>query len=185
MFERFTARARQAVTRAQAEARELGAERIGAEHLLLALLADAEDPVAVLLAGGGLDHAAAREDLVRLAAGAVDGRALAAIGVDLDAVREAVESVFGEGALGRPAAAERGPRRRATFSGPAKKVLELSLREALRLRQKEIGTGHLLLGLLRAEDGTVTEVLAAHGIDREQLRSEVEAELARSGGRAA
>jgi ATP-dependent Clp protease ATP-binding subunit ClpA len=185
MFERFTARARQAVTRAQTEARELGAERIGAEHLLLALLADPEDPVVVLLAGGGLDHAAARADLLRSAAGTVDGQALAAIGVDLDAVREAVEAAFGEGALGRPAAAERGSRRRAAFSGPARKVLELSLREALRLRQKEIGTGHLLLGLLRAEDATVTEVFAAHGIDPERLRPEVEAELGRSGGRAA
>ncbi|MFD9124953.1 Clp protease N-terminal domain-containing protein [Kitasatospora sp. NPDC059571] len=185
MFERFTGPARQAVTRAQGEARALGSDRIGAEHLLLAILSDPGDPVAVLLARSGVDHAAARADVGRRAAGTVDGPALAAIGVDLAAVREAVESAFGEGALERRPPAERAPRRRPAFSPGARKVLELALREAIRLHQKEIATGHLLLGVLRAGEGPALDVLAAHGVDPAALRRDVEAGLGSSGGRAA
>ncbi|MFD0530090.1 Clp protease N-terminal domain-containing protein [Kitasatospora arboriphila] len=101
MFERFTDGARRVVMQAQVEARELGHEKVGTEHLLLGIVHDPADPVAALLAADGLDHEAARAEVVRLSGGHVDGRALAAIGVDLDAVRAAVESAFGEGALER------------------------------------------------------------------------------------
>ncbi|GAA1172933.1 ATP-dependent Clp protease ATP-binding subunit ClpA [Kitasatospora gansuensis] len=179
MFERFTAAARQVVVQAQAEARELRHDRIGAEHLLLAVLADPSDPAAALLVAKGLDHAAARAELARRPDPGSDAEALASIGVDLDAVRAAVEAEFGEGAL---SGAREEPRRRGWFKGDhrpftaeAKKVLELSLREALRLKEKEIGVRHLLLGLLRAGEGPAVTLVTERGIDPDGLRRELEA----------
>ncbi|WP_354642549.1 Clp protease N-terminal domain-containing protein [Kitasatospora camelliae] len=177
MFERFTAAARRVVTGAQDEARELGHERIGTEHLLLALLREPADPAAAVLVEMGLDHPTARAAVVRLTRGDMDGRALAAIGVDLDAVREAVEAAFGEGAMDRPAPAERPSKLRSPFDARARKVLELSLRETLRLRGKSIAPGHLLLGILREGEGLAARVLADHGLDPDALRRKVEAGL--------
>ncbi|WP_457030275.1 Clp protease N-terminal domain-containing protein [Kitasatospora sp. P5_F3] len=181
MFERFTVAARQVVVQAQVEARELKHDWIGTEHLLLGVLADPSDPAAALLVTKGLDHATARAGLARrLGPGpGSDAEALASIGVDLDAVRAAVEAEFGEGAL---AGAREEPRRRGWFKGDhrpftpgAKKVLELSLREALRLKEKEIGVRHLLLGLLRAGEGPAVTLITEQGIAPDGLRRELEA----------
>ncbi|MEV8096100.1 Clp protease N-terminal domain-containing protein [Kitasatospora sp. NPDC085879] len=177
MFERFTDGARRVVIQAQVEARELGHERVGTEHLLLGIVHDPDDPVAALLAADGLDHEAARAEVVRLAGGEVDGRALAAIGVDLDAVRAAVESAFGEGALERRPAEGKRDRKHSRLTPGARKTLELSLRETLRLKQKEIATGHILLGLIREGQGTGAEVLSGRGLDFAKLRRDVEAIL--------
>ncbi|MET8544291.1 Clp protease N-terminal domain-containing protein [Kitasatospora sp. NPDC004799] len=192
MFERFTGAARQVVVTAQQEARELRHGHVGTEHLLLAILACAEDPAAGVLAGMGLDHETARRAVVRLLGPGDDAEALASIGVDLDAVRAAVESAFGEGALDAPA--DEGPRRRgwfrsgepkpvrSPFSPRAKKALELSLRESLRLKSGEIAVGHLLLGVLREGEGLGARVIADHGLDLDTLRRAVEGRLGRASG---
>ncbi|MEU6971319.1 Clp protease N-terminal domain-containing protein [Kitasatospora aureofaciens] len=191
MFERFTAAARQVVVGTQEEARGLRHGHVGTEHLLLAILAGPDDPAAEVLIGMGLDHEAARRAVVRLLGPGDDAEVLASIGVDLDAVRAAVESAFGAGALDPPA--DEGSRRRGWFrsGGPkparspfgqgAKKALELSLRESLRLKSGEIAVGHLLLGVLRVEDGPGLRVVADHGLDPAALRRAVEAKLSPSG----
>ncbi|MFJ9521372.1 Clp protease N-terminal domain-containing protein [Kitasatospora sp. NPDC101801] len=181
MFERFTKAARQVVVQAQAEAAELRHGYIGTEHLLLAALADPAEPAAALLVARGLDHDTVRAAVVRLIGPAEghDAEVLAAIGVDLDAVREAVEAEFGAGALD---ARGEEPRRRGWFKSDhrpftprSKKVLELALREALRLGDKQIAVRHLLLGLLRDGDGLAVRVIADQGVDPAGLRQELEA----------
>nr|WP_229759030.1 Clp protease N-terminal domain-containing protein [Peterkaempfera bronchialis] len=61
---------------------------------------------------------------------------------------------------------------RTPFTDRAKKTLELSLREALRLKHRHIGTGHLLLGLLREGSGRASRLLADTGTDPDALRDE-------------
>ncbi|MER5866979.1 Clp protease N-terminal domain-containing protein [Kitasatospora sp. NPDC002040] len=181
MFERFTAAARQVVVQAQAEAAEFRHGYIGTEHLLLAVLADPADPAAALLVAKGLDHDAVRAEVTRLIGPGEghDAAVLATIGVDLDAVREAVEAEFGVGALDGP---KEEPRRRGWFKSDhspftprSKKVLELSLREAVRLGDKQIAVRHLLLGVLREGGGLGVKVIADRGIDPAGLRQELEA----------
>ncbi|MEU8119942.1 Clp protease N-terminal domain-containing protein [Spirillospora sp. NPDC049024] len=104
----------------------------------------------------------------------LDSDALRSIGIDLDAVREATEQSFGEGALDVPAGKiDRYRRGHIPFTPKAKKALELSLRHAIRLRQKEIRSGHLLLGLLHDEDFLSARLAAEAGVDLEALRAEV------------
>jgi hypothetical protein len=129
-----------------------------------------------------------------------DTAALRTIGIDLDAVRAAVEESFGPGALDSAAAhgnAHQGPwwRRRQRrgpqgggsprghipFSPRAKKVLELSLREALALKHDYIGTEHLLLGLLREGQGLAAQILSEEDVRLDHLRDLVLAELQRAG----
>lgn len=109
---------------------------------------------------------------------------LAAIGVDLDAVREAVEAAFGEGALDAPAEPERRRRGwfksdggRSPFSAAARKTLELSLRESIRLGSGNIAVGHILLGLLREGEGLGARVIADHGLDAAAVRRAIESKL--------
>lgn len=63
--------------------------------------------------------------------------------------------------------------RRIPFSPRAKKVLERSLREAVKLRDNRIGTGHVLLGILSNEDGTAVRMLARIGVSTEALENRV------------
>ncbi|MFJ9951971.1 Clp protease N-terminal domain-containing protein [Kitasatospora sp. NPDC091207] len=187
MFERFTDDARRVVGQAGQEAAGLRHGRIGSEHLLLAVVAMSRDPSAAVLVEAGLDHAAVRRAVLRLRGGADDAEALAAIGVDLDAVREAVESAFGEGALdARPEEAGAGRRGwfrsdpgggRVPFTPRAKKVLELSLRESLRLKSGHIAVGHLLLGVVREGDGLGARIIADHGLDAAAVRRAVDVTL--------
>ncbi|MCP2327829.1 ATP-dependent Clp protease ATP-binding subunit ClpA [Hamadaea flava] len=102
----------------------------------------------------------------------LDAQALEAIGIDLAAVRDKLEATFGPGVLDEP-----GPVRGRVGFGPAgKKVLELSLREAIRRKDDHIGDGHLLLALIR-EGGPAVDVLRWARIDPEALRDEVDAAL--------
>src|SRR4051794_24495125 len=131
MFERFTEAARQSVVLAQQEARELHSGRIGTEHLLLGLLDQPGSAGGAVLARHGLSRESVVEAIRTFSRGdGLDAAALGTVGIDLDAVRDSVEAAFGPGALDGP---RRG--RQATghipFSPRAKKVLELSLREAL------------------------------------------------------
>ncbi|GIG58231.1 putative ATP-dependent Clp protease [Longispora fulva] len=187
MFERFTVQARAAVVRAQREARDLGAAKVGTEHLLLAVLDPEAGLAYTVLHAAGVDRDRVREEVRRLSAprqlGEDDAAALRAIGIDLDAVRARVEETFGEGAL-QPAEPERGRgflRRRATggrwFTPRAKKVLELSLREALHLGHRYIGSEHLLLGLVREGEGLAARILTGSGLTLDDLRARVLTEL--------
>jgi hypothetical protein len=92
-------------------------------------------------------------------------RVLEATGVTLDAVREQVVSIIGRG---QQQASGHIP-----FTPRAKKSLELSLREALRLGDGYIGTGHLLLGLIRQGDNTAIKILSQFGADLTDLGTRV------------
>ncbi|AGZ44542.1 Clp protease N-terminal domain-containing protein [Actinoplanes friuliensis] len=195
MFERFTHAARDAVIRAQEEARELHQKPIGTEHLLLALLADPTGPVANAPALHDVDAAYVRAEVVRRVgpatpyvderaeADAEDAAALKAIGIDLDAVRRAIEENFGPGALRLPPKAT--PQRRGLlarfsartghtpFSNRSKKILELSLREALRLKHNFIAPEHIMLGIIREGNGLAVQILVEADVDLDRLKEDV------------
>lgn len=177
MFERFTKDARQAVMGAQAEARALGDRHIGTEHVLLSLLGGG-DPMARVLREAGLDTDDLRARIVRVnrsGGDVLDSDALRSIGIDLDAVREATEQSFGEGALDVPAGKlHRYARGHIPFTPKAKKALELSLRHAIRLKQKEIRSGHLLLGILHDGDFLSARLAAEAGVDLAKLRADID-----------
>jgi ATP-dependent Clp protease ATP-binding subunit ClpA len=170
MFERFTEQARQVVVLSQEEARALGHPFIGTEHLLLGVAGAGAGLGPKILADAGLAHDALRTEVVARVGG-IDRDALATIGIDLDRVREAVEESFGPGALDPPSCGGRIP-----FTARSKKALELSLREAIRLDQRAIGTEHILLGL--AHDGLAAELLAERGLTLERIRDLVREALA-------
>ena len=180
MFERFTQDARLVVVEAQEEATRLHHGRIGTEHLLLALLRR-NTPTAAVLARHGLTRDAVTESVVgNVGQGDLDAQALTALGIDLDAIRTTVEASFGPGALDADAP-RRGSKRAGhiPFSPRAKKVLELSLRETLALKQNTITDGHIALGLLREGEGLAAKVLHDLGIDLVDLRRDITAALPR------
>lgn len=173
MFERFTKEARDAVVAAQQVARDTGSRSIDTRHLLVAV-AEADGRAARALTAAGADDVAGavRRDL---AAEGLDPEALAAIGIDLAAVTRRAEAVFGRDAL-RRAGRRRG---HLAFGKDARKALELALRETIRLQQREIDSGHLLLGILRA-DNPARAALVRHGVDLPTLRDALEPPEARS-----
>ncbi|MBO4241402.1 MULTISPECIES: Clp protease N-terminal domain-containing protein [Pseudonocardia] len=181
MFARFTGEARRVVVLAQEIARTRHAGRIGPEHLLLGVLRSPGTPGEELLAAAGIDARAVIEELDR-ADGVPDrdADALATLGIDLDAVRSAVEAGFGPGALDRP---RRGRWRAGhiPFERSSKKALELALREAIRLGDRSIGTEHVLLGLLHP-DTAASQVLDRHGMTLYGTRRAVERRRPRRAG---
>ncbi len=178
MFERFSHEARQAVELAREEARHLGHVCIGTEHLLIGMLEVGGGAAAEALVARGLTVPALRERVVAALGEGLDRDALAAIGIDLDAVRAATEATFGPGALERRSRCR--PRTgHLPMSKRAKKVLGLALREAVCLHSDSIGSGHLLLGLLREGQGLGARLLADAHIDADALRSDVTGSLTR------
>ncbi len=95
----------------------------------------------------------------------VAAKALDSLGIGLAAVRQQVEEVIGQG--------KQGPSGHIPFTPRAKKVLELSLREALDLGHNYIGTEHILLGLIREGEGVAAQVLVELGAERERVRDRV------------
>lgn len=187
MFERFTTAARGVVVAAQSYAREFNHDWIGAEHLLVGVLADEDGVAARVLTGLGADPEAVRARVATM--GSPDAEALRAIGIDLDAVRRQAEETFGPGALDRPRRQRKGlfGHRYAdgghlAFNAEAKSSLEQSLRAAVSHADHYIGTEHLLLGLLATQRGTAMEVLRRVGVtaDAESVRRLVLDELRRS-----
>ncbi|MET4640297.1 ATP-dependent Clp protease ATP-binding subunit [Mycetocola sp. 2940] len=138
MFERFTDRARRVVVLAQEEAKMLNHNYIGTEHILLGLIHEGEG---------------------------VAAKALESLGISLDAVREQVQDIIGQG--------QQQPTGHIPFTPRAKKVLELSLREALQLGHNYIGTEHILLGLIREGEGVAAQVLVKLGADLNRVRQQV------------
>jgi ATP-dependent Clp protease ATP-binding subunit ClpA len=156
MNTRFDRDARRAVLRAaQEEARALGSATVEAEHLLLALASDERGGTGRLLAEVGLDH-----DGVNTALQRETERSLAAVGVAL-----------GDFALPEPPTrAPRSPK----LAASAKRVLECAACLALARKDRRIGAPHLLVGILRAEIGTVPRALAASEVDRIALLTRAE-----------
>ncbi|HEU4356111.1 MAG TPA: ATP-dependent Clp protease ATP-binding subunit [Actinomycetota bacterium] len=138
MFERFTDRARRVVVLAQEEARMLNHNYIGTEHILLGLIHEGEG---------------------------VAAKALESMNISLEAVRQQVEEIIGQG--------QAAPTGHIPFTPRAKKVLELSLREALQLGHNYIGTEHILLGLIREGEGVAAQVLQKLGADLNRVRQTV------------
>ena len=95
----------------------------------------------------------------------VAARALESLGISLVAVRQQVEEIIGQGQQPTPG--------HIPFTPRAKKVLELSLREALQLGHNYIGTEHILLGLIREGHGVAAQVLAKLGADLDRVRQQV------------
>ncbi|MEV0541468.1 Clp protease N-terminal domain-containing protein [Nocardia salmonicida] len=170
MFEKFSREARIAVVSAQDDAKELGAKRIGPEHVLLGTLSNAEPGLRAVLDARGITAdgvrtaLAARTDEPPL--GADDAQALRSIGIDLDAVQASITENFGPQAWDRAEPeAKRGMLGRLLgsghipFTGPAKKTLELALREAIHRKDREITSVYLLLGILRGADQTTVDLL--------------------------
>ncbi len=87
----------------------------------------------------------------------VAAKALESLGISLEAVRAQVEEIIGHGG--------QAPSGHIPFTPRAKKVLELSLREALQLGHNYIGTEHILLGLIREGEGVAAQVLVKLGAD--------------------
>jgi ATP-dependent Clp protease ATP-binding subunit ClpA len=178
MFERFTQPAREAVARAQEEARGLGHRYIGCEHLLVALAgAPNGDAAASAMRRAGLSADALRDAVADELPppGALDARALAAIGIDLDEVRRRVEEAFGPGALERrrPCHPGRRPEQPGAlpFTPRSKKALELALRGAVARGDDHIGSEHVLIGVLEAmaPDGPAACALARLGVPPRRL----------------
>jgi ATP-dependent Clp protease ATP-binding subunit ClpA len=171
MFERFTKEARGTVERAQLECRGTSGRRIGTEHLLLALLGG-DGPAARTLRDHGLDLGTLREAVdLRADTGGLDAEALRILGIDLDSVRDAVEHAFGEGALDAPPGRFR--KGHISFAPESKKALELSLRNAIRLKHNHINDGHILLGVLQDEKTAAVRLLRDRNVDVEALRNDI------------
>ena len=95
----------------------------------------------------------------------VAAKALESLGISLEGVRSQVEEIIGQG--------QQAPSGHIPFTPRAKKVLELSLREALQLGHNYIGTEHILLGLIREGEGVAAQVLVKLGADLNRVRQQV------------
>ena len=100
----------------------------------------------------------------------VAAKALESLGIALEGVRQQVEEIIGQG--------QQAPGGHIPFTPRAKKVLELSLREALQLGHNYIGTEHILLAVL-AGDGPATAVLNGAGVDRAEAETWLREQLQR------
>lgn len=152
MFERFTERARQVVTLAQEESKrddDLAHPMITTGHFLLALRREEES---------------------------VASRVLIAMGYDYDKLRGGLPKVSGE-KVPEDVLASSEAEGRVPFTTQAKRVLELSLREALSLGHNYIGTEHLLLGILRHGDGDAIAAFVGDGHAPADVREAVMSEL--------
>ncbi len=138
MHDKFTERVRKVMYLAREEAARLQHDYIGTEHLLLGVIREGEGIAATVLNN---------------------------LGLDLDAIRQAVESMVSS--TGGTLTIGEIP-----FTPRAKRVLELSVDEARQLGHNYVGTEHLLLGLIREGEGVAARVLLELGVDRKKVREE-------------
>lgn len=192
MFERFSAQARGVVVDAVA-----GSGPVTPTELLTALLTADRGIATEVLTESGVTLDAIR----RAGAGAKggdskggdshnledDAEILKSIGIDLDAVRESLEQSFGEGVLDETPVPDgvdtsrkgRFGFPRSRFEKDSKKVLELSLREALAHKDNRIGAEHILLGILRVADGPTRQALETQ-VTMSVIRERLEAKMNRA-----
>jgi ATP-dependent Clp protease ATP-binding subunit ClpA len=172
MLERFHPSARAAVVQARAEARSAGQNQMTSAHLLIGLLAQpGEAADALTEAGATLEDLRARIPRSPAApADELDGEALAFVGIDLDAVRQATDAAFGPGALDHTRSRRSG---RIAPTNDFKKPLELSLYAARSFGQHAIAPGHLLIGILDQKRGEGVSLLAKGGVDVAALRADM------------
>jgi ATP-dependent Clp protease ATP-binding subunit ClpA len=147
MFERFVRDARVVALEANSVAAGLGSSSVEAEHLLVSL-ASTDHPAGAALREVGLEPQEVRDAIQR-----DFERSLACVGIDASGADV-------------PANCRRTKPR---WGASAKQALERAVKEAKRRGDRHIGCEHILLGLLRAERGTVPRLLAAEGIDRDEL----------------
>jgi ATP-dependent Clp protease ATP-binding subunit ClpA len=172
MFERFTRNARLVVVGAQEVAARAGAPEVRPTHLLESLAATDGVLAMQLLARLGAPGDEVRRVVRGLNAqysdglDAEDAEALKLLGIDLDDVISRIDWSLND---------ERGLIRkgRKRFTSESKKVLELSLREALRLGDSFLGTEHVLLGILRQGDRSALETLKAFDLSVDDVRRAV------------
>jgi ATP-dependent Clp protease ATP-binding subunit ClpA len=175
IFGRFTEQAHRVLDLAREEAERCGHRYLGPEHVLLGLLAEGRSGAAWVLRATGVDLAATRAALARLADRGVvppprpsDAELLSSMGIDLDAVRRDAEQAFGVQAIGE--ATWRVTRRRwwrgarvvwTPLCGPpfvAKRAVQLASEQAHALGHREVWPEHLLLGVLEDARQPVDQV---------------------------
>jgi ATP-dependent Clp protease ATP-binding subunit ClpA len=157
VFERFTRAARMVVTSAVDVARDRGDSRVDTEHLLAGVSASSSR------AADLLNRLGAGPEQVKAAISDLDRTALAAIGIDQDSVR-----------LGPHANEWLRTKRHIPFNGAAKGVLQGALREAMNLRHRNIGSGHILAALTSmGPEDPARRILVGLGINTAVLRREV------------
>jgi ATP-dependent Clp protease ATP-binding subunit ClpA len=157
MFERFTRDAREVVKRSHEEARRLRSPTIEAEHLLLALAAPASGPPAAVLADAGLDR----------------DRLEGALDAELQSSLESIGLPAAELLEQAPPSGWRSPR----WGQSAKLAMERSVRAAAARRDRRLLPAHLLLGVLRAEAGTVPRALHGAGVEPPELAARMTAAM--------
>jgi ATP-dependent Clp protease ATP-binding subunit ClpA len=155
MFIRFTDRSRRCVRAAFKEARELGHDSLGDEDLLLGILRADEGAGAEALASLGVTLEGAREGSEEMLS-----YALSSIGISLEDLRREAGEAF---EMRLP------DDRRIPFSPLAKNALVGARKEMRRLGDNYLGTEHVLLGILRNQDGTAIRILASMGVSPETL----------------
>jgi ATP-dependent Clp protease ATP-binding subunit ClpA len=155
MFIRFTDRSRRCVRAAFKEARELGHDSLGDEDLLLGILRADEGAGAEALASLGVTLEGAREGSEEMLS-----YALSSIGISLEDLRREAGEAF---EMRLP------DDRRIPFSPLAKNALVGARKEMRRLGDNYLGTEHVLLGILRIQDGTAIRILASMGVSPETL----------------
>jgi len=155
IFNRFARETRGCVEAAVEEARMLGHDSIGDDDLLLGILRADEGVATEALSSLGVTLEGAQDESEGMLSDA-----LSSVGISLEEVRREAGDAFD---VSIP------DERRISFSPRAKKVLERALREAVRLRDNHLGTEHVLLGILRNEDGTAVRMLARLGVSPEML----------------
>lgn len=155
MFKRLTDRSRNCVQAAFEEARMLGHDSLGDEDLLLGVLCDDEGIAAEALSSLGVTLEGAREESQEMLSDA-----LSSIGISFEDMRREAGDAF---EMRIP------DNRRIPFSPRAKKALVEARKEMRRLGDNYLGTEHVLLGMLRNEEGTAIRILASMGVSPEML----------------
>lgn len=163
MFERFAAESREVVVAARRHAESFGHRQVNTEHLLLALV-EQGDVTSRVLTEAGLTPSLLNGSL------GIDRTALEFLGIDLEQVLARVREMF-------PNEVARPSLKGVHFAAETKKALEISLREAIRLSDRHIGTEHILLGILRSPDNRACLQMIKRDISPESLRSALETQL--------
>lgn len=157
MFERFTRDASDVVKRSRDEAARLRSPTVDALHLLLALTAPASGPPATVLAEAGLDRAGL----------------IAAFDTELESTLDAIGVPAAALLEQAPPSGWRSPR----FGQSAKLALTRSLKVATTRRDRRLAPAHILLGVLRAETGTVPRALRGTGVEPSELADRMAAAM--------